>query len=550
MKKIIYILFALYSLLFDICLSQPTQEWARRYNSPDNMNDNAIDMVLDKSGNIYITGWCATANEGNNIITIKYNSSGVLLWTASYNYSGTYSETPTGIAVDTSGNVYVAGYTQLSTGTVDWIVVKYNSNGVQQWSRFYANPLGGDDSPSSIAIDKTQNIYVVGDEGFYPQNNGALLIKYNPAGDSIKVKRYRPTPPQLPWGQYTGFNKVKIDANDNVYLGGSTYNTMTLNVDCFVFKFDSSGTQQWFTNYNSGGNRQDRLVDMVLDVNNNVYTTGTTSLGSPIDYLTLKFNANGSLAWASVYNGTAGGRDYASAIVVDKNGNNVYVTGKSHGLPSTTDYDYLTIKYNTANGDSVWVRRYNGGGSGNLQIDEAYSIAIDSLSNTYITGRSINNAGVFDFATLKYDSAGNQKWIARYLGIGKKVVVDNSLNVYVTGGNSEAGTGSDYLTIKYSQPVGIINYSNEVPTSYKLYQNFPNPFNPTTIIYFSIPVRTNVKMCIYDVLGKEVELLINEYLNSGNYDIKWDASGYTSGIYFYKITTESYTETRKMILIK
>lgn len=107
---------------------------------------------------------------------------------------------------------------------------------------------------------------------------------------------------------------------------------------------------------------------------------------------------------------------------------------------------------------------------------------------------------------------------------------------------------------------GTINYSNEievsinVPEEFTLYQNYPNPFNPETTIKFNIPnqhsVSLQVSLKIYDMLGKEVTTLINEEKSPGIHEIKWDASAFASGIYFYTLRAREFTSTRKLILIK
>jgi photosystem II stability/assembly factor-like uncharacterized protein len=99
-------------------------------------------------------------------------------------------------------------------------------------------------------------------------------------------------------------------------------------------------------------------------------------------------------------------------------------------------------------------------------------------------------------------------------------------------------------------PVGIIPVVNDIPSEYNLLQNFPNPFNPSTKISFELPNTCDVKLTVYDVLGREVALLVNKYLKPGSYEINWDAGNYPSGVYFYKLSAGDYTETRKMILIK
>ncbi len=89
-----------------------------------------------------------------------------------------------------------------------------------------------------------------------------------------------------------------------------------------------------------------------------------------------------------------------------------------------------------------------------------------------------------------------------------------------------------------------------MPTDFILKQNYPNPFNPTTVISYQIPVSGNTTLKIYDVLGNEVATLVNEEKPAGSYEVNFDARGLSSGIYFYKLQTGSFVETKKMILMK
>ncbi|MFC2093619.1 M20/M25/M40 family metallo-hydrolase [Bacteroidota bacterium] len=106
------------------------------------------------------------------------------------------------------------------------------------------------------------------------------------------------------------------------------------------------------------------------------------------------------------------------------------------------------------------------------------------------------------------------------------------------------------LDIKYSSSVSIKKIENTFADKYILYQNYPNPFNPTTTIKYSIPKNGDVYLKIYDVLGKEVAVLVNEWHSAGTYSVTWDASVMPSGIYFYRLSSEGYTETKRMVLVK
>lgn len=101
-----------------------------------------------------------------------------------------------------------------------------------------------------------------------------------------------------------------------------------------------------------------------------------------------------------------------------------------------------------------------------------------------------------------------------------------------------------------SQIIGITQNNNEIPKTYMLHQNYPNPFNPTTNIEFQLPEQSNIRLAVYDILGREVEILVNAKLNAGTYNADWNAAGYSSGVYFYMLSTDKFIQTKKMVLLK
>jgi hypothetical protein len=95
-----------------------------------------------------------------------------------------------------------------------------------------------------------------------------------------------------------------------------------------------------------------------------------------------------------------------------------------------------------------------------------------------------------------------------------------------------------------------VEKTDMMPKTYSLEQNYPNPFNPTTVINFSIPKEGNVKLAIYDALGREVEMLVDKKMDAGNYNADWNAANYAAGIYFYTIQVNNFVSTKKMVLLK
>ncbi|MCX6162109.1 MAG: T9SS type A sorting domain-containing protein [Ignavibacteriae bacterium] len=98
--------------------------------------------------------------------------------------------------------------------------------------------------------------------------------------------------------------------------------------------------------------------------------------------------------------------------------------------------------------------------------------------------------------------------------------------------------------------IPVLEITTELPTKYDLAQNYPNPFNPVTTIRYAIPRNSQVWLTVFDVIGREVETLINEKQSAGTYEAVWDASQIPSGVYFYRLTTNEFTSIKSMLLIK
>ncbi len=137
-------------------------------------------------------------------------------------------------------------------------------------------------------------------------------------------------------------------------------------------------------------------------------------------------------------------------------------------------------------------------------------------------------------------------------GMGSRTVI----SLYIDHGYVFAGTeGQGAYRRELDELLEVHNITSEIPDDYALMQNYPNPFNPETKIRFSIPADINnpassTKLKVYDVLGHEIATLVDKQLRPGKYEVNWNASGYASGMYFYVLKTDNFTETKKMTLIK
>jgi uncharacterized delta-60 repeat protein len=447
MKKII-LPFILFIPLFSALQAQVNIQWATRYASTGALVEKAEDMVIDAAGNVYVTGIGVGTTGNFNYITIKYNAAGTQPWIAQYNGPGNGLDDAHAIAIDTSGNVYVTGwsYGGASTG-FDYATVKYNSSGVQQWVSRYNNTTNGTDEAWDIAVDNSGNVFVTGTSDGSGSNSAAVTIMYNSAGTQQWFKRYEGA------GNGIDAGYAIIAKGGFVYVTGYSFVSTGNDFNYVTLKYDPSGTgtQVWMAGYNGPDSKSDEAHAIAVDVTGNVYVTGhsQTATLTDFDYATVKYNSSGVQQWAKRYNGTGNDYDKSNAIKLDSQGN-VLITGKSIG--STSAEDMLTIKYDNS-GNQKWLARYNGTANG---YDEGKALETDMIGNIYVTGYSTTSSNS-DFTTIKYDSTGVQEWITKYNGTGNNsdqavaIAIDTIGNIFVAGPSKGAGTVDDFETIKYCQ---------------------------------------------------------------------------------------------------
>ncbi|MCU7547543.1 SBBP repeat-containing protein [Chitinophagaceae bacterium LB-8] len=360
-------------------------------------------------------------------------------WVRRYNSLENEFDYTYDLAVDASGNVYVTGLVSEETAS-DYTTIKYDAAGNELWVRRFNGPGNEFDQATSIAVDAKGNVYVT---GFSVGGGGSwdyATIKYDAAGNELWVRWY-----DGPGNHSDIAASLAVDAQGNVYVTGYSDDLET-NSDYATVKYDTNGNELWVRRYNGPGNNSDIAIALALDASGNVYVTGasiSSATGFNYDYATVKYDANGNEKWIKMYNGSGNDIDFPGSIAVDGSGN-VYVTGGSLG--STGVNDYATVKYDT-NGKEKWVRRHKGG--------SAYSLAVDALNNVFVTGTIDGGGTGDDYGTIKYDTNGNEKWVRSYNGPGNNsdiatsLFVDASGNVYVTGTSYGSESFSDIATIKY-----------------------------------------------------------------------------------------------------
>lgn len=363
-------------------------------------------------------------------------------WVRTYDGPGHCQDMARALAVDRQGYVYVSG-TSMRTDyadSYDFFTLMASPAGAPEWSNRYG-PYGGRymDQVHDLGVDSWGNVYVAG----MSKGPGGLndynytLIKIGPGGNLLWDRRYGSGL------DYASAMALAVDSSGNVYATGYT------DKGGLTMKFDPAGTPLWPVKEDPAI----RPAFLALDPFGNVCVAGTAGGENVIDFFISKYDPGGNQLWEARYDGPEKLDDRARAMAVDRLGN-VYVTGDSVVVDAyPPHYVYTTVKYDSGGGFQ-WKARYFG--VDRVNIPQA--LGVDPQGNVYVTGySSYNNDSGDDFATVKYDAAGNQQWVDRFhQGIYSKaraLAVDRKGYVYVTGGAWNAGAADGAYTIKYS-PTG------------------------------------------------------------------------------------------------
>ncbi len=425
--------------------AQVDTAWVRRYNGRSNQSDWPYAMVLDASGNIYVSGYSMDSVSSADYATVKYRPNGDTAWVRRYNGPGNDWDQAVSIGVDAHGNVFVSGYSPQSSTppfNQDYATVKYDSTGSEVWVKRYNGTANGDDYVYANAVDLSGNVYVTGKGQQTGTNADYTTIKYYPNGDTAWVRRYNGMN-----NSYDEAHAIAVDDSGYVYVTGYADEGGSQVINATTVKYAPNGNVVWVSSYNAGF---DYGTTIAVDHSGYVYVTGYSGMGASYDYFTVKYRSNGDTAWTRRYNGPANDWDEAVALALDDFGN-VYVTGFSFGIE--TYRDYLTIKYDST-GTELWAARYNGPGN---NTDQPSDMAVDGFGNVYVTGFSMGSGTSSDYATVKYNSQGKEVWVARYndptngTDEAEAIAIDANYNIYVTGYSWGSGTVGDYTTIKYVQ---------------------------------------------------------------------------------------------------
>lgn len=517
--------------------------------------DQANALIISPTGDIILGGTTSSQNVAD-FLTVKYDQNGNYQWKAEFDGNAHLDDAIWAVATDDNGNVYVSGASETENNIRDIVTIKYDPDGNELWQAHYDGFAQLSDVPVDMKVDSEGDIYVCGYSDVNENYSRAvILIKYSSSGSLLWEKSLK--------GTYPDGNdkpvKLDFDSQGNIYII-SWLTDMTdgdINYDYGLSKFSPSGDSLWTVKYNGTANGNDYPEDFCIGSDDDIYVTGfSLNAEDSNEILTIEYNPDGEQQWIAEYDSSLGGSygDQGQKLMTDQDGN-VYVGGI--GFHNSYDTDIILIKYD-ASGEEQWSTIYakpDRPESGDLVQGMEW---MDDGS-IFIAGGFATTYPYYSMQNLKFSREGELLYIDGYQMLTSPTeVLTSSIGCakasngdIVVAGNSMANYWKVISLLSFSNnPTGFAEQSISTPQSFSLSQNYPNPFNPSTNIQFEIPTRGMVSLKIYDVQGREVAALVHKPMQPGRYEFTWNAQGFASGIYFYRLSTDQSIKIRKMILLR
>jgi uncharacterized delta-60 repeat protein len=402
-------------------------------------------MALDKDGNVIVVG-SSVANVGADYITIKYDRLGNELWKKRFNGPNNSQDEAQAVATDAQGNVYVAGQSGATNNNWDFLTIKYGPNGDFIWQRRYDGQSFWSERPNAITI-QGDVIAITGMAATPTEGSNVETVVYDVEGNQLWAKSFKGDGAGTDEGQAVAFGP-----DGSIFVAGHAEYTET-GLDFLLVKYSETGRKMWAKHFDSGSKKYDLLAGMQLDSDGHAILAGTSmNKSGNTDFTTIKVSQEGNKLWSAKQD-SAGERDEMSAMTLDNDGNVIVVgsTGNSYNT-----LDATTIKYHK-DGMKLWSKRYSANAEISNSTDSANAVAVDDEGNVYVAGTSQGVLSFDQNMTMiKYAADGKFKSVDTFGaedGVNQfsaRLVVDRTRHrAYTTGYIANAENSPlDILTIR------------------------------------------------------------------------------------------------------
>ena len=426
------------------------------------------------------------------------------------------------------GGFIIVAINQSPKGTAK--LLKLNRYGNEDWTRII------DSMGTVVSIQQsTDSNFIIAGDG----NNKGIIIKTNNLGNLIWKKNYSIN------NELAGFTKVKLLSNNDYLLCG----VISFPPKAFLVRTDSSGGVVWQRSFSNGPNNA-FASDIIKSKDDHIYFTGFSTVSGHPKTIIGKTSFTGDSLWIKSYGSEGKGDAQSSISIIPESNTELFLTGYYSDFYSSEAH-FSKID---SSGDLIFQNVLP-------QTNESNSMCKTTAGNFAIAGGIATTSDDILFLLLNRNGDVLSRKIFNASGIegdfSESISETNDRGFIITGYTSflsVSGQDNNIYVIKTDSignaPVSVQNMNNGIPATFKLHQNFPNPFNSSTVIKFEVSNREYLHMKIYDVTGKNINVTTSKYYNPGVYEISFDGSNFASGIYFYKLSSENYTETKKMFQTK
>ncbi len=467
-----------------------------------------------------------------------------LLWYK--NYGGPYNEFGNACQQTANGDLLFLGTTYSNTTTgFDIYLVKTDSLG----NRLFAKTFGGNLTEYGYDLQKTSDggfIIVGSTKSYGAGERDVYLLKLDADGELLWSRTYG--------GVADDEGRSVRQTSDNGFIiAGGTYSFGAGYQDTYIIKTDTYGNLVWQETFGGTGGESAAAIRQTSD-GGFIAIGSTGSFGDGYSSIyAVRLDQNGDSLWATTYGGLKADYGYSVEVTMDGGFAIVGATASS-GAGSSDAYLIKT----DPNGYIEWQHTYGGSDD-----DRAYSVKETAAGDFILGGSSLSFSSTFNVYVVKTNPVGDQLWSRNYGGPESdycEMILRDKDNNYMLVGRSYSYTsgGSDVYVLKLvGDPATDIfeQLPGELPASVTLAQNYPNPFNMSTVIEFSLQTRSPVTLSIFNILGQKVKQWSEGPLTAGVYRFEWDGcseSGQvvSSGVYFYRLEAGSFSQARKMVLLK
>jgi hypothetical protein len=358
--------------------------WTRKYNR-SNQLDQIVKIIIDAENNVLVTGTSNSSANGDDIVTLKYNSDGDELNTYIFDGTNHLADKATDVFTDTDGNYYITGTTRL-TAQNGYALIKTNSALQRKWAKIFTAHYGA--VPRNSDYNSTeQKIALTGNLTDWENRYLIGTIVYDSAGTKLWDHYYR----KIDNRSAVGFD-IAFGNDQSVYVCGYEANAVSNKWDAILIKYNSTGDTLWTRKVFANDKLLAVFKSIIVDQSGNVFATGMWEN----TVITAKYNSNGEQLWIREHAGkdSFSTSDTRESIKMDNGGNLLVMARNFH----TAGGGVMLIKY-SSEGNHLWTKYYNGSSS---QMDEPIAFDIDDANNIYIAANSRNSNFYMELATIKF----------------------------------------------------------------------------------------------------------------------------------------------------